>query len=139
MHSFSNYTVLGFPQTMQVAVSVNAFDFIPCYQSKSCFRSIARFQVFSLYAILGGQNDEFNIMFCSHRMFHRANGNIHYAVLHFINRYVFFFGSVNRIGDQFTHFFAAADYGNTGSFYQSNDLTTMGTFKEFRFRNKASS
>ncbi len=81
---------LCLPKSMQIAVSISSFHFIPFTNHEAGFWLVARIQRLALVAALRLKGDPFNIMGIEHRMQCRPDCDRNNIILDFDNRNMFF-------------------------------------------------
>ena len=114
-----------FPQTVEVAVGVDRFDFIALAERKTDFRLFAGMQFLALIALLGVERDPLDVVLRQHGMLHGADLDMDDAVFHRPDRDVLLHGRVGGAGDDLAHRLTAADDGNARVLDLGNDVAAM--------------
>ena len=114
-----------FPQTMEVAVGVDRFDFIALAESEADLRLLAGMQFLALIALLGLERYPFDVVLRQHGVLHRADLDMDDAVFHRPDRDVLLHGGIGGAGNDLAHRLAAADDGNVDVLDFGNDITAM--------------
>ena len=89
-----------FPQTVEVAVGVDRFDFIALAESEADLRLFAGMQFLALIALLGLKRYPLDVMFRQHGMLHGADLDMDDAVFHRPDGDVLLHGGVGGAGDE---------------------------------------
>ena len=76
------------PETVNVAVSINRFDFIAVTEEETGFGFISGMKIFYLKASLCLNGDPFDVVFGYHRMLDTADLNVNFTVIYIENRNV---------------------------------------------------
>ena len=116
-----------FPQTVEVAVGVDRFDFVPLAESEADLRLFAGMQFLTLIALLGLERYPFDVVLRQHGVLHGADLDMDDAVFHRPDGDVLFNRRVGRAGDDLAHRLAAADDGHTCVFDLGDDVAAMLT------------
>ena len=116
-----------FPQTVEVAVGVDRFDFVPLAESEADLGLLAGVQLLALITLFGVEGDPLDIVLRQHRMLHGADLHMDDAVFHRPDGDVLFNRRVGRAGDDLAHRLAAADDGHTCVFDLGDDVAAMLT------------
>ena len=114
-----------FPQTMEVAVGVDRFDFIALAESEANLRLLAGMQFLALIALLGLERYPFDVVLRQHGVLYGADLDMDDAVFHRPDRDVLFHGGIGGAGNDLAHRLAAADDGNADVLDFGNDITAM--------------
>ena len=114
-----------FPQTVEVAVGVDRFDFIALAESEADLRLFAGMQFLALVALLGVERDPLDVVLRQHGMLHGADLDMDDAVFHRPDGDVLFNRRVGRAGDDRAHRLTATDDGNARVLDLGNDVTAM--------------
>ena len=69
-----------FPQTVEVAVGVDRFDFVPLAESEADLGLLAGVQLLALITLFGVEGDPLDIVLRQHRMLHGADLHMDDAV-----------------------------------------------------------
>ena len=112
-----------FPQTVEVAVGVDRFDFIALAESEADLRLFAGMQFLALIALLGLKRYPLDVMFRQHGMLHGADLDMDDAVFHRPDRNMLLHGGIGGAGNDLAHRLAAADDGNARVLDLGNDVT----------------
>ena len=116
-----------FPQTVEVAVGVDRFDFVPLAESEADLGLLAGVQLLALVALLGVERDPLDVVLRQHGMLHGADLDMDDAVFHRPDRDVLFHGGIGGAGNDLAHRLAAADDGHTCVFDLGDDVAAMLT------------
>ena len=114
-----------FPQTMEVAVGVDRFDFIALAESEADLRLFAGMQFLALIALLGLERYPLDVMFRQHGMLHGADLDMDDAVFHCPDGDMLFNRGVGGAGNDLAHRLTAADDGNARVLDLGNDVAAM--------------
>ena len=114
-----------FPQTVEVAIGVDRFDFIALAESEADLRLFAGMQLLALIALLGVERDPLDIVLRQHGMLHGADLDVDDAVFHSPDRDVLLHGGVGGAGNDLAHRLTAADDGNARVLDLGNDVAAM--------------
>ena len=114
-----------FPQTMEVAIGVDRFDFIALAERKTDFRLFAGMQFLALIALLGVEGHPLDVVLRQHGMLHGADLDMDDIVFHRPDGDMLLHGGIGGAGNDLAHRLAAADDGNADVLDFGNDITAM--------------
>ena len=104
-----------FPQTMEVAVGVDRFDFIALAESEANLRLLAGMQFLALIALLGLERYPLDVVLRQHGMLHGADLDMDDAVFHRPDGDMLLHGGIGGAGDD----------GNARVLDLGNDVAAM--------------
>ena len=111
-----------FPQTMEVAVGVDRFDFIALAESEADLRLLAGMQ---FLALLGLERYPLDVVLRQHGMLHGADLDMDDIVFHRPDGDMLLHGGIGGAGNDLPHRLAAADDGNADVLDFGNGITAM--------------
>ena len=114
-----------FPQTMEVAVGVDRFDFIALAESEANLRLLAGMQFLTLIALLGVERDPLDVVLRQHGMLHGADLDMDDIVFRRPDGDMLLHGGIGGAGNDLAHRLTAADDGNADVLDFGNDITAM--------------
>jgi len=114
-----------FPQTMEVAIGVDRFDFIALAESEADLRLLAGMQFLALIALLGLERYPLDVVLWQHGMLHGADLDMDDTVFHRPDGDMLLHGSIGGAGNDLAHRLAAADDGNADVLDFGNNITAM--------------
>ena len=114
-----------FPQTMEVAISVDRFDLIALAEGEADLRLFAGMQLLALIALLGLERYPLDVVLRQHGMLHGADLDMDDAVFHSPDRDVLLHGGVGGAGDDLAHRLTSTDDGNARVLDLGNDVAAM--------------
>ena len=103
---------LGFPEAVQIAVSVNGKNFLVFAKCENCFGRFTRLQLLPLISFCCLQCNPLDIMSRQHRMLNSTDRNIYFVFFYFKDRNMFFNRCIGRSGNDLFHFLPTADNRN---------------------------
>ncbi len=114
-----------FPQTMEVAVGVDRFDFIALAESEADLRLLAGMQFLALIALLGLERYPLDVVLRQHGMLHGADLDMDDTVFRRPDGDMLLHGGIGGAGNDLAHRLATADDGNAAALDLGNDIAAM--------------
>ena len=106
-----------FPQTMEVAISVDRFDLIALAEGEADLRLFAGMQLLALIALLGLERYPLDVVLRQHGMLHGADLDMDDAVFYCPDRNMLLHGGVGGAGNNLAHPYFRFFHGRCSSVF----------------------